>query len=125
MQPKTPQRTAPFSGRAAPSTRTSPPTRIPKLREGACLPGAIAKAWARGVSTREVDDAAAEMGLPGMGGPTAGPGAARGPLGTGERAYLRLDATHIPCRDGSRVSRRAPVTAIATGLDTRGPWASR
>lgn len=27
MQPKTPQRTAPFSGRAAPSTRTSPPPR--------------------------------------------------------------------------------------------------
>lgn len=116
--------------------------RIPKLREGTHFPedvverwsrtdvalaGAACEMWERGVSTRKVDDAAAEMGLPGMSRPRVSrlcaplDGEVRelreGPLPAVECPYLRIDATVVPCREGGRVRRLALVTAVAAGRD--------
>ena len=117
--------------------------RIPKLREGTYFPeevmrpysrtdramvGAIAEAYALGLSTRKIEKAAADLDF-GRLSPSAVSrmtasldadveevtGAEFGQ----DFPYLWLDATYVSCRDGARVEGAAVVTAIAAGMDGR------
>ena len=96
--------------------------RIPKLREGTYFPeevmrpysrtdramvGAIAEAYALGLSARKIEKAAADLDF-GRLSPSAV-----------SRMTASLDATYVSCRDGARVEGAAVVTAIAAGMDGR------
>ena len=117
--------------------------RIPKLREGTYFPeevmrpysrtdramvGAIAEAYALGLSTRKIEKAAADLDF-GRLSPSAvsrmtasldaDVEEVTGAEFDQDFPYLWLDATYVSCRDGARVEGAAAVTAIAAGMDGR------
>jgi putative transposase len=116
--------------------------RIPKLREGTYFPdelirpysrvdravvGAVREVYVRGLSTRKIDKAAAELEF----GSLSPSRVSRMVADLDEEVaalraerfagmafpYLWLDATYMKCRDGGHVSSTALVTAIACGDD--------
>ena len=115
--------------------------RIPKLRQGGCLPpfleprkttekalvAVIQKAWIGGVSTRPVDDLVQAMGLSGISKSTVSKlckdiddrvhAFLDRPL-SGDWPYLWLDATYLKQREGGRIVSVAAI--IAVGVDGEG-----
>ena len=115
--------------------------RIPRLREGSYFPeevlrpysrtdramvGAIAEVYRLGLSTRQIERAAADLEF-GRLSPSAvsrmcatlddDVASVREAEFSQRFPYLGLDATYVSCREGGRVEGRAVVTAIAAGED--------
>lgn len=118
--------------------------RIPKLREGSYFPddlvsrwsrtdtalaSAICDMWVAGISTRKVEEVAAEMGVESM----SRSRVSRLCAGLDEEVsemrsadlsaepwpYLWLDATYVPCREAGAARSTALVTAVACSLSGR------